>query len=103
MFQSKGTIFSCCGQRIFFHIFVITIGNLTSLLINWLGHHARVVDHLAVKKSPGCTTRRWIYFEQDKNDGKFTLLLLYSHLLRLLLIIWTLIFTLNVFSSVFIV
>jgi hypothetical protein len=33
---------------------------------------------------------------QDKNYGKLTLLLLYCHLMRLLLIISTLIFTLNV-------
>jgi hypothetical protein len=101
-FSPKGPSSVVVANGIFFHIFVMTVSNLTSLLTNWLGRHARVADHLAVKNvAQGAPLGGGSALHRTKMMENLLLFLLYSHLLRLLLIITTLIFTLNVFSSVF--
>lgn len=64
--------------------------------MNWLGRYARFVYPLVVKNVAQEVDLLCIMGGQDKNDGKVTLFLPYYYLLRLLFIIRTHIFVLNV-------
>jgi hypothetical protein len=52
--------------RLLFSLFISVFSNLASLLIDYLGRYARVVDYLAVGLCPRCTTCRWIYFACER-------------------------------------